>query len=160
MTWKHEATGVYITAAAGDLLEHRWVAQAKHLGTSSAPCCVPSINLCVTAECINSHLVRMILTSVTSPLAAKCSLNRASSTYLGKFLTHSREVAVGGGGWGAEVNAAAEIPSFMVSSAMFVAQKTVQLGCSAELAETELIQWKCFRLEGRSPEDEHASLES
>lgn len=39
------------------------------------------------------HLVFMTLASVTSPLAAKCSRRRCSSTYLGRFLTHMREVA-------------------------------------------------------------------
>lgn len=39
-----------------------------------------------------AHRVFMTLTSVTSPLAEKCSRNLFSSAYLGMFLTHSREL--------------------------------------------------------------------
>lgn len=46
-----------------------------------------------------THLVRIILASVTSPLAEKCSLSRLSSTCLGRFLTQTREVA--SAGWAA-----------------------------------------------------------
>lgn len=38
-----------------------------------------------------THFVRSTFTSVTSPLALKNSLSRASSTYFGMFFTHSRD---------------------------------------------------------------------
>lgn len=58
-------------------------------GAGQRPCC--------RIPLAPAHLVRMILASVTSPLAAKCSRRRRSSTYLGRFLTQMRDV---GGRWG------------------------------------------------------------
>lgn len=76
------------------------------------------------------------MTSVTSSLAAKCSRNQVSSTYVGKFFTHSREVAVGGWGWGAEANAEAGNPAFMVSYVIEV--EALQLATLLSLTESVL----------------------